>query len=442
MKISSMLKTAGVGLLLASIPHGLAQPFAQPTYPKVNGNVELEFWSWVPNIDKTVQEFEKAFPNIKIKLVNPGAGQALYTKLATAIRAGSGAPDIAQIAMSNLPSFVDSGGLVDLSALGAASLRSFFVPWTWNQVSFGNQVYAIPQDSGPFAMLYRKDLFDQYGIAVPKTWDEYARAAVEFNQKSGGKVKIGNFYANQAPWFLALAWANNAVFWQRSGETWTQTLNNPQSLRVLSFWNNLIQQKLVTTYNSYSPDFWNAAGNGEIATSMEAAWGQGTFTGSLKDKGAGQWRVADLPQWSRTSKLRSGNWGGSANIITKQSKNPEAAFLFISWLNTSQVAVETNFRGGGLFPAAIAGLKSPVLEDATTPSGKFFGGQNTNAVFARAAEGVAVNFPWPPFLPFVLDNYTKHVNAMVRGQLTPSQVLDNWQRESITAAIKDGYSVK
>ena len=442
MNVSTILKATGAGLLIASLSVCLAQQFVQPTYPRISGNVEIEFWSWVPNIDKTIREFEKAFPNIKVKLVNPGAGQPTYTKLATAIRAGRGAPDVAQIAYSNLPAFVESGGLVNLRTLGADNLQRFFVPWTWNQVTFGDQVYGIPQDTGPFAMFYRKDIFDRYGIEVPKTWDEYAQAAVELNRKSNGTVKIGNFYADQAPWFMALAWADNAVLWRRSGNTWIQTLNNPQSLRVLDFWNNLIQQKLVTTHRSFSADFWNAAGNGEIATSMEAAWGQGTFTGSLGNKTAGQWRVAHLPQWSSGQKIRSGNWGGSANVITRQSKNPQAAFLFISWLNTSQVAIESNFKGGGLFPAATAGLRSPVLADPNTPAGRFFGGQNINAVFAEAAEGVAVNFPWPPFFPFVVDNFNKHIDAMIKGQLTPKQALDNWQRETISAATRDGYSVR
>ena len=46
------------------------------------------------------------------------------------------------------------------------------------QVSGPNgEVWAIPQDTGPLGMLYRKDIFDQYGIQAPTTWDEFAAAA-------------------------------------------------------------------------------------------------------------------------------------------------------------------------------------------------------------------------------------------------------------------------
>ncbi|MEU4339477.1 extracellular solute-binding protein [Micromonospora lupini] len=49
--------------------------------------------------------------------------------------------------------------------------------WTWAQVSGPNgEVWAIPQDTGPPGMLYRRDIFDQYGNQVPTTWDEFAAA--------------------------------------------------------------------------------------------------------------------------------------------------------------------------------------------------------------------------------------------------------------------------
>ena len=44
-------------------------------------------------------------------------------------------------------------------------------------MNVGGKLVGLPQDSGPMAMFYNKTLFDKYGIAVPKTWDEYVAAA-------------------------------------------------------------------------------------------------------------------------------------------------------------------------------------------------------------------------------------------------------------------------
>jgi hypothetical protein len=46
---------------------------------------------------------------------------------------------------------------------------------------------------------------------------------------------------------------------------------------------------------------------------------------SLKERTAGDWQVAPLPQW-KAGEAKSGNWGGSAFVVTKQSKFPKAVF--------------------------------------------------------------------------------------------------------------------
>jgi multiple sugar transport system substrate-binding protein len=89
---------------------------ADPAFPKAPaGKVTLEVWSWVPGLDKTVTAFEKAYPNIDVKVTNLGGGPQTYTKLLTTLKAGTGAPDVAQVEYGFVPSFVDTGGLADLS---------------------------------------------------------------------------------------------------------------------------------------------------------------------------------------------------------------------------------------------------------------------------------------------------------------------------------------
>jgi multiple sugar transport system substrate-binding protein len=57
---------------------------------------------------------------------------------------------------------------------------------------------------------------------------------------------------------------------------------------------------------------------------------------SLNDKTSGEWRVAPLPQWAKDQPFHSGNWGGSCNVVPKQSKHLKAAVLFSVWLNTAK----------------------------------------------------------------------------------------------------------
>ena len=159
----------------------------------------------------------------------------------------------------------------------------------------GKAVYGIPQDTGPMALLYNKKTFDQYGLTVPTTWEEFAQQAEKLAQASNGKVKLCNYFPTHAPWFISLAWASGAELFKTEGDSWVQMLNHPACEKVLTYWDGLIKKKLVSTIPGFSAEFYNAVGSGQIASSIEAAWGPGVLAASLNDKTSGEWRVAPLP---------------------------------------------------------------------------------------------------------------------------------------------------
>ncbi len=130
---------------------------------------QLTFRTWVPDITEEVALFEKTYPALKIRVVNAGQGVTHHTKTRTALKAGSGAPDLAQIEYQAVPTFTITGSLLDLRPYGAAALKNTFVDWTWGQVSGPNgEVWAVPQDTGPMGMLYRKDMFDRTPPGSPR----------------------------------------------------------------------------------------------------------------------------------------------------------------------------------------------------------------------------------------------------------------------------------
>ena len=144
----------------------------------LNTPTELTFWTWVPDIENEVALFEEAYPAIDVTVENVGQGLPHYQKLRSAIEAGRGAPDVAQIEYQYIPSFVLSESLLDLRPYGAEEIEGDYVGWAWNQVSPDEEVWAIPQDVGPMGNLYREDILAAAGITEPPaTWDEYAQAA-------------------------------------------------------------------------------------------------------------------------------------------------------------------------------------------------------------------------------------------------------------------------
>ncbi len=157
---------------------------------------QLTFWTWVPNIDKEVALFEKKYPAVKIKVVNAGQGTPEYTKLRTALKAGSGAPDMVQIEYQAIPTFTITGSLLDLRPYGASALKSTFVDWTGQVSGSGGEIWAIPPGHRPDGHALPQGHLRPARHPVPTTWDEFAAAARTLH-KADPDVYLTNLAANQ-----------------------------------------------------------------------------------------------------------------------------------------------------------------------------------------------------------------------------------------------------
>jgi Binding-protein-dependent transport system inner membrane component len=124
------------------------------------------FWAWVPGISRAVTQFNQTHPSICVTLEDPGAGGAEYTLLNNAMKAGSGAPDVAEVEFDELPSFIIQKYVVDLVPYGANNYKNLFATWAWSQVSQGNAVYAMPSDWG----MILPSLVSPVGVYLMRTY--------------------------------------------------------------------------------------------------------------------------------------------------------------------------------------------------------------------------------------------------------------------------------
>lgn len=269
---------------------------------------ELTFWTWVPNIQKEVDLFQKKYPAIKVKVVNAGQGEPQYTKLRTALKAGTGAPDTVQIEFQYIPTFSITDSLLDLRPYLTSGLKDKFVDWTWKQVSgTDGQVWGIPQDTGPMGMLYRKDIFDKHGITPPKTWDEFATAAKKLHA-ADPKVTMTNLASNQAGVWMGLLWQAGAKpFTTTAADSVKVNLNDDTAKKLGSYWADLLKDGSVSADPDFTDQWYQALNRGQYATWLTAAWGPVFLSGSAKST-SGKWRAAPLPQWD-ASKAGLGQLG-------------------------------------------------------------------------------------------------------------------------------------
>ncbi|WP_433435523.1 ABC transporter substrate-binding protein [Nonomuraea sp. CA-141351] len=398
---------------------------------------ELTFWTWVPDIQKEVALFQKKYPAIKVNVVNAGQGVPQYTKLRTALKAGSGAPDVVQVEYQYIPTFTITNSLLDLRPYGAEALKDKFVDWTWGQITGKNgEVWAIPQDTGPMGMLYRKDIFDKHGIQPPKTWDEFAAAARKLHA-ADPNLYITNLAPNQNGAWMGLLWqAGGKPFQMAAADQISVNANNEPSKKLASYWGGLVKEGVVSTDPDFTDQWYQALNKGKYATWLTAAWGPVFLSTSAKAT-SGKWRAAPLPQWA-AGENKSGNWGGSTSAVIKSTKNPIAAAKFAEFLNTDPESAKMMATEQFLFPPTKA-----LLGDAAFAAQKpeFYGGQTVNQVFAEISDTVSADFGWPPFLDQTVKDWDETVGKSLADKTDPAAALDQWQQRITTYAEGQGFKV-
>ncbi|MGW4963422.1 extracellular solute-binding protein [Nonomuraea sp. NPDC004186] len=398
---------------------------------------ELTFWTWLPDIEKEVALFQKKYPAISVKVVNAGNSQAEYTKLRTALKAGSGAPDVVQIEYQHIPGFAITGGLLDLRPYGAQALGDRFVDWAWGQVSGRNgEVWAIPQDTGPMGMLYRKDIFDKHGIQPPKTWDEFAAAARKLHAADPG-VYLTNFPTNHNSIWTGLMWqAGVKPFQMKGADQISVDVAGATPKKLASYWSGLVKEGVLSADADFSDQWFQGLNKGRYATWLTAAWGPLFLSTSAKET-RGKWRVAPLPQWT-AGEQKSGNWGGSTSAVVKTTKNPIAAAMFAQFLNTDPESAKMLTTLQFLYPPIKALLSDPGFVEQKSD---FYGGQQVNKVFADISGTVPTDFTWLPFMDQINNDWNETVGKSLADKTDTAAALDKWQQTITAYAEKQGFKV-
>jgi multiple sugar transport system substrate-binding protein len=396
---------------------------------------KLTVWSWDGTVKLAVAGFEAANPGIKVEVVNAGSSFEEYKSLDNAIQAGSGVPDLVMFEYFAIPYFAIPGKLADLGPLGASGFSGDYVPSAWNNVKLGDRVYALPSDFGPAVMFWNSETFAKAKITeAPATWEEYYQAAKKIHALGP------NYYIAQDNgdlfFLLSLIWQAGGRPFQVDGTSVHINFSDEKTMKAVTFWQKMLDEKLVNTKIGAWSDDWNRALNdGTLATQNMGGW----LTSTLPErapKAAGKFRVSLMPQWEKGQKIGAEN-GGSAFGIPLASKNQKAAYTFLEYFT----------HGAGLQPRVGAGALVPntsVLDSDTfksTPN-PYFGGQKTGEVLAEASKASAVGWQYPPFFEWARSIYSDIATPyFTTGKGSLSQILQTWKERCVTYGNEQGFTV-
>jgi multiple sugar transport system substrate-binding protein len=407
---------------------------------------QIVFWGWDSgnSMKSIIAKFEKANPGITVKFNNTGTANDTSTALANAIAAGNGAPDVVMLEDPTVTQFAVTKGLVDLSSFGAEKYKDDFAAGPWNKVQYSGKPYALPIDSGPEMFFYNKAVFDKAGVDATtiKTWNDYYQAAKKIRAIGSYITNVSGGTNDYQP-FTAQAWQAGATPWKVSGDKITINMTNDAGMkRYIDFQQKLIDEDLIDTKTINWSDDWNRGLNdGSIASLTIGAWMPINLMSGAPDQ-AGNWRVAQLPQWTSGEKV-SAEDGGSALAIVSQSKKQAAAYKFIEYMTHgagAQIMADT-----GTFPSLKSILTSKSFTDTNTESNKktnaYFGGQNVNEVLATAAQLPVTKFQYLPYNPYAQSTYGDQISKAYTKEITLKQAMENYGESLAKHGEEQGYTV-
>ncbi|MCM6761205.1 extracellular solute-binding protein [Rathayibacter sp. ZW T2_19] len=425
--LSGALGLVGMSVLASCTAQGASSDSAAVDE---DGVAKVDFWGWVPGLEDMVATWNSANADVQVSFHRMTGDDG--AKVKAAVDAGAG-PDLVQLSSHDLPEYVIAGRVQDISEY-TEGVAEKFTESSWSQVRFNDGVYGVPQGIGPAGMMYREDLFAQYGIEVPETWDDYVAAARTLHA-ANPEVYIAGFSPTEIGQWMQEVWQAEGSWFGIDGDQWIVSVNSPESKLVAERWQLLLDEGLVKVTQMWTPDYWADIAAGRIATVSYAAWFPNLLAENVGDT-AGKWKIAPLPV--NAGSTAAGESGGAAVVALKGAKNLEASARFAVWLNSADENQDTLITVGGLFPSTVVGLASPALEQPQP----FFGGQVTSEVFVEAAKNTPSTWVDGPAFSSVQTGITDGFSLVATGSTTFVEVLDEVQADTIATMESSGLNVK
>ena len=158
----------------------------------------------------------------------------IQDKLTTAL-AGNNPPDVIEMGNTQNAKFSQSGALLDLDADKA---KLGIDGWSKGMASSGlwdGKTYGAPLLAANRVVIYRTDLFDKAGVAVPKTFDEWVAATKKLNQANAATKDFQGIYLPGQSWYVyaGLLWDAGGDLAVKDGNAWKGGLDTPAAAEAI-----------------------------------------------------------------------------------------------------------------------------------------------------------------------------------------------------------------
>jgi len=186
-------------------------------------------------LQSMIARYQSQHPDVEVDVTiawSAERGRRLLSALASGSDLG-----IFEVEPTLMPQWVESGYLLPLNDIVTNIGPSDFVEGSLYQQN--DQVYAVPYAVSVYGLWVRKDLLEQAGLPIPKTYDEMLNAARVLTKDSmyGIALPAGQNIAT-VNYFSIFLWQNGGDYFSCDGKV---VFGQPQALQAVKRWAELTQ---------------------------------------------------------------------------------------------------------------------------------------------------------------------------------------------------------
>lgn len=216
----------------------------------------------------------------------------------------------------------------------------------------GAKLYGLPYGAETSVLAYRRDVFEEFKLKPPETYDEFRKLLPVIKQRTGlGALTSRGQAGHQAvhAWLLHLNPLGGSVF----DDQWRPRFNDKIGIDALKF-----LQEVVATGPAGIAGYGQGEANtaflqGKAAMYLDSTSIAGVVADPARSQVVGKVSWALHPKGTR----RASQSGGLGLAIPRNSKNPEAGFLLMQWLTSKAQDKAVTMQGG-------APMRNSTLRDA------------------------------------------------------------------------------
>jgi multiple sugar transport system substrate-binding protein len=235
----------------------------------------------------------------------------------------------------------------------------------WNKKVGGGTgegpLWTIPVMVESYILAYRKDIFDQYKIKVPRTYEEMAEAARLVKKNAG----IDGLVARGVPSFSTIATGYISGVksftdgkWAELDENLNAQFHDPRVVKFSQMWIDMIRESGPANWANMTWDNgMETFAAGQAGMYPDCDFFAQTYEDPKKSKVAGKVGYALLPP-GPAGQTYSGLWTWALGI-SNATKNKEAAWYFIQWATSPRTLLNATVEYRNYNPTRISVMNDP-----------------------------------------------------------------------------------